>query len=585
MSSSSTASSAPGFPQKISRRRKIVFSLITVGIVVVVCEVGARLIEQISTGTRDSLGQQNPYVDFVNRVPAFRLRSSDGKKKYRRTMYHSPIQSNQQFSQVKPANGFRVFCLGGSAAKGWPHDVDYTYPSFLKQKLQRAFPDKEIEVINVAGWSYASHRAKFIFDEIIEYDPDLILIYSGNNEFLENLVYRSMHLGVPWSYSALLRILFSGWQALTTKPPNIVDAKNFGRADQVATRLSWAFNKASQARQDPSQFQALLDHYQYNLESMVSECNRRGVGVMLMTVPVNLKDWIPNVSAHRADLTAKELMQWQSFFREGVVALEEGDNQRAIKSLERATQLDDKYAEGHFYLGKAYHKSGQYQRAKAEFIKALEKDAYPFRSIPQFDAVLRDVAKSHDVTIVDIVDILERGTEDNIIGMDALIDYVHPSVASNEQIAHALLLAMMDGGMVAELSDDQLAATKIEMPEGDTIDIRGLYSLFIQFLVMRQYDKLDAIADRLEQRRLKGMGTGQISNDQSRDWMMKARRIRNVIVPYRELLKAEKFGTVNDEFTPEEATQIFQNYVDLIHEMEARNVISQRQFEEHVFRE
>ena len=238
MSSSSTASSAPGFPQKISRRRKIVFSLITVGIVVVVCEVGARLIEQISTGTRDSLGQQNPYVDFVNRVPAFRLRSSDGKKKYRRTMYHSPIQSNQQFSQVKPANGFRVFCLGGSAAKGWPHDVDYTYPSFLKQKLQRAFPDKEIEVINVAGWSYASHRTKFIFDEIIEYDPDLILIYSGNNEFLENLVYRSMHLGVPWSYSALLRILFSGWQALTTKPPNIVDAKNFGRADQVATRLS-----------------------------------------------------------------------------------------------------------------------------------------------------------------------------------------------------------------------------------------------------------------------------------------------------------------------------------------------------------
>ena len=427
--------------------------------------------------------------------------------------------------------------------------------------------------------------AKFIFDEIIEYDPDLVLIYSGNNEFLENLVYRPMHLGTPWSHSALLRILHASWQALTTKPPNVVDAKNFGRADQVATRLSWAFNKASRARQDPEQFQALLDHYRYNLESMVAECNRRGVDVMLMTVPVNLKDWIPNVSAHRADLTQEDLAEWQVAFREGVVALEEGNHQQAIEALTRATELDDQHAESRFYLGKALHREGQYSRAKVEFIKALEQDAYPFRAIPQFDAVLRSVGETHDAPVVDIVAILEQGTEDNIIGMDALIDYVHPSVPSNEKIAHALLLAMMDEGLVAELSGDQIAATKIEVPDEDTIDIRGLYSLFIQFLVMRQYDKLDSIVERLEERRIKGTSTGQISEEQSREWLQKARRIRDVMTPYRKLLRAEKLGTVDQEFTPDEARQIFENYVDLIHEMEARNVISPKQFEAHISRE
>ncbi len=344
MNQATKASPASDPENKISRGRRILFSFIAAAIVLAVCETGARLIEQIFDSSGELLGQQNPYVDFVNRVPAFRLRSAEAGKEYRRTMYHSPIQSDQQFSQVKPANGLRVFCLGGSAAKGWPHGVDYTYPSFLKQKLQQAYPEKSIEVINVAGWSYASHRAKFIFDEIIEYDPDLVLIYSGNNEFLENLVYRPMHLGTPWSHSALLRILHASWQALTTKPPTVVDAKNFGRADQVATRLSWAFNKASRARQDPEQFQALLDHYRYNLESMVAECNRRGVDVMLMTVPVNLKDWIPNVSAHRADLTQEDLAAWQVAFREGVVALEEGNHQQAIEALTRATELDDQHA-------------------------------------------------------------------------------------------------------------------------------------------------------------------------------------------------------------------------------------------------
>jgi len=35
------------------------------------------------------------------------------------------------FAAAKPANGYRVFCLGGSAAMGWPYPPEVAYPAFL----------------------------------------------------------------------------------------------------------------------------------------------------------------------------------------------------------------------------------------------------------------------------------------------------------------------------------------------------------------------------------------------------------------------------------------------------------------------
>ena len=58
-------------------------------------------------------------------------------------------------------------------------------------------------------------------------------------------------------------------------------------------------------------------------------------------------------------------------------------------------------------------------------------------------------------------------------------------------------------------------------------------------------------------------------------------RIQAVIQDYRRLLRAEKLGILEQEFTSAEADAIFHQFVELIRQVEGRN-IPHREFEEYI---
>jgi len=81
----------------------------------------------------------------------------------------------------KPAGLYRILCLGGSTTEGGESD-DTTYPALLEKKLQSAFPDSRIEVINcgVSGMSLSKQLMKF--SEYMALQPDLFVVYDGVND-------------------------------------------------------------------------------------------------------------------------------------------------------------------------------------------------------------------------------------------------------------------------------------------------------------------------------------------------------------------------------------------------------------------
>ena len=54
--------------------------------------------------------------------------------------------------------------------------------------------------------------------------------------------------------------------------------------------------EALELRSDPEQFEKVKDHFQKSMEDIVLEAEQNNITLMLMTVPVNLRDWEPNVS-------------------------------------------------------------------------------------------------------------------------------------------------------------------------------------------------------------------------------------------------------------------------------------------------
>ena len=64
-----------------------------------------------------------------------------------------------------------------------------------------ADPSRRWEVINAGGISYASYREAKLVEEIARYQPDLVLVYSGHNEFLEERTYRkAAAIPIPTSH-------------------------------------------------------------------------------------------------------------------------------------------------------------------------------------------------------------------------------------------------------------------------------------------------------------------------------------------------------------------------------------------------
>ena len=82
---------------------------------------------------------------------------------------------------AKPAGTVRIFVLGGSAAQGIP-DPSFSFGRILEVMLRERYPDVKFEVVNAAMTAINSHVALEIARDCAAHQPDLFVVYMGNNE-------------------------------------------------------------------------------------------------------------------------------------------------------------------------------------------------------------------------------------------------------------------------------------------------------------------------------------------------------------------------------------------------------------------
>jgi tetratricopeptide (TPR) repeat protein len=540
---------------------------VTVLVALALLEGSSRFLEPVLDRVVPLPEHGRQFVTTTNPMRVFQLEEGEKGETYTRTEDHW-IPRGQSFAARKSPSTVRVFCLGGSASNGWPHPWELSYPALLEAKLRALYPDHTIEVLNLGGNTYASYRVKIVFDEIIEYQPDLVLVYCGHNEFLENVVYIPTVLtrDKAWERLALGRLVRRAVET-TRRGRGVIDLSSYDARDQVASRLSFAFGKASEMRGDPEQLRMVREHFRFNLAWMVTSCRSRGVGVALITAPVNLKHWSPNVSLHRKDLSEDDVGRWQVAYRSGVLALEDGHWERAAVALTEAAEIDSEHAETWFQLGSALRRLNRPSEAKAAYQQALLLDAFPFRSI--FNPDVRDIADRHGVPLVDAVAALEGESRDGIVGLGRLVDYVHPTAASNEIIAHEVVTTLLEHGLLPAKPAVPVKQTRIHIPPREEDDLDTLRALFGQFLIMRQYGGLERIANRLQRAIRRRHAVASVPEKAGLERLLgRVDETMTVIRPYRQLLRAEKLGILDEEFTRAEAQAVFGDYVEFIRRTE-----------------
>ncbi len=212
---------------------------------------------------------------------------------------------SQRFQMPKPEGVYRIIALGGSNVYYMRRNL-----TMMAQRLTRTPGEtRRFEVINAGGCAYGSHRLRIVLREMLSYEPDLIMIYAGHNEFEELLheelvdlkaipvqkaAYSLACLRLARDLGASLRLLLLDPKTLRqTQPPEV----NWGAA--AAHEFS------------AEEIDERMRLFRENMKALIEQCIAENLPVVISTVAGNY--WAPGLHYRHAD----EGERIQQLYREG----------------------------------------------------------------------------------------------------------------------------------------------------------------------------------------------------------------------------------------------------------------------------
>ncbi|MEJ2355720.1 MAG: SGNH/GDSL hydrolase family protein, partial [candidate division WOR-3 bacterium] len=165
-------------PSPLSAGKRFIFGLFLFLIAISILILSEGILRLFNYG-----GDLRLFISAPNEVSNYYRCNPDVSNRYFYKQFTTPTPPKDLFLKQKPENGFRIFVLGGSTTAGFPYGNNLMFPRILWRRLQDAFPEKRIEIVNTAMSAVNSYTLLDFTDEILEYEPDLLLIYAGHNEF------------------------------------------------------------------------------------------------------------------------------------------------------------------------------------------------------------------------------------------------------------------------------------------------------------------------------------------------------------------------------------------------------------------
>ncbi len=258
-------------------KKTLVYSLLPLLLLAVALEGGARLWELLAPPLPVDYGWGfNPESRLF--AP-----SEDDPEVYITNPPKEVSFHKQSFRVPKPPDRFRIFFLGGSNVNYLMGDLGWS-ATRLAFKLDRK---RVFEFIDAGGLAYGSHRLTAITAEIMDYQPDLILIYSGHNEFeeLEQLQLAQLG-GLP-----LQRILYQSAflrfarDRLALRQVSRIERE---RNAEILGEPEVDHLAGGRHQYSPEEIEQRMEEYRNNLTIILSLCKGNAVPVILGTVPSNL---------------------------------------------------------------------------------------------------------------------------------------------------------------------------------------------------------------------------------------------------------------------------------------------------------
>ncbi|MCZ6625558.1 MAG: GDSL-type esterase/lipase family protein [Deltaproteobacteria bacterium] len=332
-----------------------------------------------------------------------------------------PRPTSDRFLNEKPRGSYRIFALGGSTIAGWPYPNNVMFTRLLQRRLTETFPEKQIEVINLGMAAINSFTLLDFIDEVLEQQPDAILIYAGHNEFYSALGAAStVSLGAT---ASLIRLYLS-----------LQRFKAFLLLRDAINRATLLVQRSASSPEHGAKFPTLMgqvigedqislgsDTYERgkaqfrgNLRALLSKTKAAGVPVITSELVSNVRDHPPFFS-NRSELPSPA----EEAFR----------NARSLESR------------------------GLMESALAEYTRAKDLDGLRFRATEEFNAIIHELAEEHGIPVVPMKSYFEAASPNRLVGNTLMLEHLHPNARGHQLMSRAFFDTMQKHRFLSDVWD------------------------------------------------------------------------------------------------------------------------------------
>jgi len=329
----------------------------------------------------------------------------------------------------------RVFAFGGSSTWGLPFGHHGSFTGTIKQILDDRFGSGRVEVVNQGLPGYALQDAVNLLEDSLAYGPDLVIIYSGHNEYLlHNATTREVATEHPLAWKA------RQWAEKHSSIFRLADG--FYREHIRETEVYVDFDL------DVERYKKLvLPRFRENLRRIVEMCRTRDIPVIFSTVIANDRDWQPATSLPPTEDTKRRLAE----LRVRTLASEPARRMQIVRQARVDHHDDLPYL---FHVAQILLEQDDVETAKEILRDLRNRDTAPYRVTEAINDTTREVAEALDVPLFDAERHFEALSPDGIIGNDFMLDSCHPTPEAHFQIGVELSRIVFENRLIPSLGPE-----------------------------------------------------------------------------------------------------------------------------------
>ena len=398
----------------------------------------------------------------------------EASKKYFTYQDFATTGNRELFKKKKDAKTLRIFVLGESTTIGYPYFHNGSFHRWLQYRLMHNYPDQNFEIINLSLTAVNSYTVSGFAKELINYKPDAVLIYTGQNEYYGVLGVASTDKigGNPCIVSLILNLRELRFtQLLTNLYEKIAGTRMTGSG---GTRMKMMIAD-EQIPYNSKLFNRGIKQFRSNVDRTLSLLNKYNIPVFISNLVSNEKDLKPFISI---PIDSIQFPGFNENFKSGLKAYENSDFLLASQLLQKANKIYDANALCNFYLGKVAYKQGGFKQAKEYFVRAKDFDGLRFRAPEQLNVIILQLCSKYpNVHLVDTKTVFENWSNDHIIGNELILEHVHPNLTGYALMSDAFYETMKKENLFPANKAKDLTFKQLlqDMPVVKVDSLAGIY--------------------------------------------------------------------------------------------------------------